>query len=369
MDSPVEEGGRVVTASWDLEHGPPQRADAMSPYALGDAEKARFRRDGFVGPFPAFLPPDKIAELRCLLADIEVRRMANPIYGRFSVRDWHLIDARVAELFSHPAIVERLRGLAGDDLVLWRSKIFHKKAGDTEIGWHQEWGLFNGEEIGNDKPALTPRDPSGDMWNLTVWVALCDVTPTMGPLQFIRGSHRRRYPISMVPLDKSAFFFDDTLEKATDARELARMCKERSLVVDIDTSEFFTGVDVASLSSDEAKSIIFRELSRLRGAVTLPFEYDPQDLVTVETRAGEFVIFSERTMHGSPPNRSAEGRTAVNCRVTTSDTLIYPGRLRGDFTDGSNIDIRTHFCILLSGDPGTTPNVFGSPPRERFGPP
>jgi len=143
------------------------------------------------------------------------------------------------------------------------------------------------------------------------------------------------------------------------------MCEERTLVRDIDPSGFFTGVDVSSLSIEEAKRIVFRELSQLRGAVTLPFDYDPADLVTMDTRAGEFVIFTERTMHGSPPNRTKQGRTAVNCRVTTRDTLIYPGRLRGDFIDGSNLDLRRHFPILRCGDPGTPPNMFGPIPHDR----
>ncbi|WP_425667283.1 hypothetical protein ACPUEJ_22840 [Vibrio tubiashii] len=76
-------------------------------------------------------------------------------------------------------------------------------------------------------------------------------------------------------------------------------------------------------------------------------------------KKGEFVILSERTMHGSLPNTSAIDRFTINLRVTTIDTEIYPFRHLGDFIDGSNIDITAHSSLLLSGKaPSKTRNIY-----------
>ena len=72
-------------------------------------------------------------------------------------------------------------------------------------------------------------------------------------------------------------------------------------------------------------------------------------LVEMAMKKGQFFIFSERCMHGSSANRGSINRLGVNCRVTSSDTLIYPGRLKGEMIDGSNLDITHHECVLLSG--------------------
>jgi non-heme Fe2+,alpha-ketoglutarate-dependent halogenase len=73
---------------------------------------------------------------------------------------------------------------------------------------------------------------------------------------------------------------------------------------------------------------------------------------------GSFVIFSERTMHGSPPNNSDSRRMAVNCRITKAETLVYPGRLTGNFIDGSNLDIGKHENLLVAGEPSEPRNVI-----------
>ena len=70
-------------------------------------------------------------------------------------------------------------------------------------------------------------------------------------------------------------------------------------------------------------------------------------------------VFTERTMHGSPANISSRRRLAINGRITRADTIVYPGRLRENFIDGSNLDIRKHRCVLLSGQDHQKNNVYG----------
>ncbi|MGR5446906.1 hypothetical protein ACPV47_18545 [Vibrio jasicida] len=96
-------------------------------------------------------------EIVCNDAQKVVLHLAeHPVYGRYSVRDWHLINTNMRAFITHPVLVNALKSLAGVDLVIWRSKIFHKKSYQNGTGWHQEWGDFDGEELGNRKPSLKP---------------------------------------------------------------------------------------------------------------------------------------------------------------------------------------------------------------------
>ncbi|WP_158620083.1 phytanoyl-CoA dioxygenase family protein [Corallococcus sicarius] len=316
--------------------------------SLSEQQQRDFERDGFVGPLPRFLPIDEIDALRRELDDLVSNNRSHPLYGRFSVRDWHLASPLAMRLFTHPAIVRRLQQLAGEDLLLWRSKVIHQAPGDGEGGWHQEWGWFNGEEIGNDRPALIPTSVGGDWWNLTVWVALDDITPDTGPLRFVRGSQKTRYPIRMVPMVDSAFFQDPFIGEP-DVATLVERARENRLVLDTDTSRMFDGIDAQLLSRDALKTYVRNWLASLQAANPLPFDVPAESLATLTMKKGDFVIFSERTLHALLPNGTASDRIAINCRVTTSDTLVYPGRLRGDFIDGTNLDISRHRCVLLSG--------------------
>jgi non-heme Fe2+,alpha-ketoglutarate-dependent halogenase len=189
-----------------------------------------------------------------------------------------------------------------------------------------------------------------------VWVALNDITVENGAVQFVRGSHKTRYPYHMVPLIDSAFFHDPFIG-VDDPQVIVKLAKQCKLVLDIDTSNLFDGVNVSDYTMDEIKAYVYQKLSEKRAKLT-PFSPEPDYLVTMTMRKGQFFIFTERTMHGSLPNRTQQSRLGINCRVTTTDTLIYPGRLRGDFIDSSNLDISKHHCILLSGKDKNGQNVY-----------
>lgn len=317
-----------------------------------------FERNGFIGPFESFLSDEKIDICRNYLEDIVSNRKEHPVYGRFSVRDWHLVSQQILNLFTHPDVINRLVQLAGEDLVLWRSKLFYKKPGDNALGWHQEWGYFDGEEIGNAEASLipAPNRNKDSWWNLTVWVALNDITVKNGPVQLIPGSHKKRYPYHMVPLVSSAFFHDPFVG-VNDPQVIVKLAKQSKLVLDIDTSNLFDGVDVSNYTMDEMKVYVYQKLSEKRAKLT-PFSPDPDSVVTMTMKKGQFFIFSERTMHGSLPNYTQQSRLGINCRITTTDTLIYPKRLKAYYIDSSNLDISKHHCVLLSGKDKNGKNVY-----------
>ena len=331
-------------------HAPAPRRTPQGHHGLRltDEQVAAFHRDGFLGPLPRYATDAQLDHIAELLMAVEHERRTHPVYGRYSPRDWHLIDPALLELFTDPHMVVPLTQLMSPDLLLWRSKAFIKPPFGGPIGWHQEWGSFNGAELGNDVPALQPSGDDAAPWNVTIWFALDDVTPDMGPLRFLRGSHRRHRPVTQVPYPESAFF-EQPFAGIEDPQEIVRRARASTLLLDIDTADYFDGVDVAALTLETAKQVVVNRASERTGEVTLPFEIQPGEECVMPMSRGEFVIFYERVMHGSGASVSPRTRAAVNCRVTPATTLVYPQRLEGRFIDGSNVDISAHRCILLSG--------------------
>lgn len=326
---------------------------------------ARFARDGFVGPISLGLSRSLLDRVATRLDAMLTHHQVHPLYGRFSVRDWHLLDDELLSILTHPHIVDSLKPLLGPDLLLWRSKVFVKRPGESALGWHQEWGAFNGEEIGNDRPGLEPSTEaraSFAPWNLTVWVSFDDIDASMGPIRFAAGSQVRRFPIEMQPIADSEFWHDPFLDTAS-ARDIVERARANAIVLDIRTDHIFREADAYTLTIDEAKARLLAGLSGQVGAVTLDFEAARFPIIEMPMSAGSCVIFSERTMHGSGPNASPRRRLAVNARYTRADTLVYPMRLRGETIDGSNLDIRAHRCVLAAGR-SLHPDNLLLPPRD-----
>lgn len=337
----------------DFQHN----GNVSSIHRLSDEQRASFFQNGYLGPLPRYAPLELIDELADFLIRVERERVVHPLYERYSPRDWHLINDRLLFLFAQPGLIVPLTQIMGDDLLLWRSKAFIKEPFGGEIGWHQEWGSFNGAEVGNDVPALQPTGSLDDPWNVTIWFALADIDESMGPMRFVRGSHRRHYPVEQVPLPQAAFF-EDPFNGLTEPMEIVRKALDSTLILDIDTAHYFDGIDVASLSFEQARKIVLERAAHQTGEVALPFDIAPEDYVTMPMAKGEFVIFYERVMHGSAASTSPRTRAAVNCRVTPSTTLVYPQRMQGKYIDGSNVNIRPHYCIPLCGTRRHPDNVY-----------
>ncbi|HNN91680.1 MAG TPA: phytanoyl-CoA dioxygenase family protein [Pseudomonadota bacterium] len=335
----------------------PITADERERYRLSNEQRASFFRDGFLGPLPCYADRTLIDELAEFLVRVEREKPIHPLYGRYSTRDWHLENERLRSLFVHPGMIVPLTQLMGEDLLLWRSKAFIKEPFGGEIGWHQEWGSFNGAEVGNDVPALQPAGSLDDPWNVTIWFALEDIDETMGPIRFVRGSHKRHFPVAQVPLPEAAFF-EDPFNGLTDPMEIVRKAQDSTLILDIDTSHYFDGVEVTTLTFEQARQVVLTHAARQTGEVALPFEIAPSDYITLPMAKGQFVIFYERVMHGSGASTSSRTRAAVNCRVTPSMTLVYPQRLQGKYIDGSNLNIKSHYCIPLCGTQRNPNNAY-----------
>ncbi|MCW8129835.1 MAG: phytanoyl-CoA dioxygenase family protein [Planctomycetota bacterium] len=89
-----------------------------------------------------------------------------------------LSDRTILELISHPAIGRWAAEVTGAKMVqIWSTQLLFKPPGGENagnVGWHQDyqyWKYWEGEVF-------------------TAWVALCDITPEIGPVAFVRGSHQ-----------------------------------------------------------------------------------------------------------------------------------------------------------------------------------
>ncbi|MER7567859.1 phytanoyl-CoA dioxygenase family protein [Streptomyces sp. NPDC048523] len=316
------------------------------------------QKNGFTGPFPRFASEDTIGELREFFQDMLDHPPVHPLYNRYSVRDWHLVNETVRELLTAPELIKSLEQATGaDSLVLWRSKLFEKFPGDGAIDWHQEYGYFDGEEVGGHRPALFPMNPSSE-WDWTLWLPLTDVSEDDGVMEFVKGSQRTAYPKRMVTLTESGAYVDPRNRIKT-KEELLTRAKNNSLILDIDTRRVFDGVDPDQHSLDDLFDLLTERCAGLLAVVTEPFELEPGATETMPLKAGEYVIFSERCMHRSRASKpDARMRLAVNARYTLGDTWVYPQRVTGDTFDGSNLDIKQHRCVPVLGDGFNPANLY-----------
>jgi non-heme Fe2+,alpha-ketoglutarate-dependent halogenase len=263
-----------------------------------------FWHDGFAGPFALETPADQLEELSDRYRYLVRKRLPQPLYDRRTLLDWHLVDVELERLLTQDAIVNRVARLLCPDLLLWRSEILYKPPDGRAAVWHQELDSFA---------------------DLTVWVALDEVTASNGPLQFAAGGCEAGVEWTRVPMAK---FVADLL---------GRLSKDE-IVARTRAGELVHGDEL---------------LGQLAAFVP-----EPESIATMVMSRGSFVIFSERVLHGSLPNFSNNPRIAVSCRIARADTLVYPGRLTGNFIDGSGVDIHRHESVLVAGNATEHRNVW-----------
>jgi non-heme Fe2+,alpha-ketoglutarate-dependent halogenase len=184
-------------------------------------------------------------------------------YGWATPRDRHFESPRLWNYMKHPAITERCAQLLGEDLLVWRSQYFYKGPHSPAIQWHQA-STFMVEDY--QDPGIFPPDRS-EVFQLTVWVAIDDATPERGCLRFARGTHDR--------IRKIRFGGDEGFYKA---------------------------------------------------AYTFDFDEKVEDCVELPVTAGQFIIFTERCIHGSGPNTTDHHRLAFNMRVIPTHVPAYTNK-------------------------------------------
>lgn len=184
-------------------------------------------------------------------------------YGWATPRDRHFESPRLWNYMRAPAITERVAQILGPDLLVWRSQYFYKGPKAPAIQWHQA-STFMVEDY--QDPGIFPPDRS-QVFQITVWVAIDDAPTEKGCLRFASGTH-----------------------------ETVRTIK-------------FGGED-----------------GFYNAAYTLDFNEKDQPCVEVPVKAGSFIIFTERCIHGSGPNTTDQHRLAFNMRVIPTNVPAYTNK-------------------------------------------
>jgi ectoine hydroxylase-related dioxygenase (phytanoyl-CoA dioxygenase family) len=140
---------------------------------LRDDELAAFRRDGFsrAGRVGSVRDMDLVRERidACL---------AEPVLAEHPDVHRHLDNRAVYDLCAHPEIVDRVASILGPDLLVWHSRVFHKRDDDPPIPWHQDGVYWNLE------PLVT----------VSAWIAIDRADRGNACVEVIPGSHGRKVP-------------------------------------------------------------------------------------------------------------------------------------------------------------------------------
>jgi hypothetical protein len=171
-------------------------------HVLRDDELAAYRRDGLlrggrVGP------PREMEDLR----DRIDACLATPVVAGHPDVHRHLDNRTIYDLCAHPEVVGRVASILGPDVVIWHSRVFHKRGSDPPIPWHQDGAFWN-------------LDP---MVSVTAWIAIDGADRGNACVVAIPGSHQG--PVPHVPTSTSGRFRraaqpDDVDETAAVAIEL-----------------------------------------------------------------------------------------------------------------------------------------------------
>ena len=274
-------------------------------------ELSRFKENGYAGPFDLY-DADSIqrdyAEIRAQLFDRSHAAYELDHASLLAGYDRHLdIDFFSAHIM-RKEIVDKVQDILGPDVICWRSEMFPKYPGDEGTDWHQADTFAHA----SGAPQIvwpTAQDFGG---SVTVWTAVTDATEETGCLRFIPGTHEQ-------------MFYDESKEMKYSSEIVNQL--EKSGI-----KRGFFGYDYRNLQKDP------------------DFIPDESRAVSIEMRAGQFVVFWSTLMHSSFPNSSTNRtRLGFTARYVPAMVRVYPG------TDtieeyGSRLSLSKYGVVLVSGE-------------------
>jgi non-heme Fe2+,alpha-ketoglutarate-dependent halogenase len=225
-------------------------------------------------------PPGTYDYIGSVDASADKSEMSNEDYAKkgLNARDKHLEDAALLDMYAHPAIVERIAQLLGPNLLLWRSQFFPKYPGMGGTGWHQATSYLN-ETMRT--ATLTPQKLD-ELFQLTVWIAVTDSTLENGCLRMVPGTHRELQPMAVEEYDPVRHAANKSDRFGT---KILQPCEP--------------------ISEGQAENLVMK--------------------------AGQFIIFSERVMHGALPNITTDdARLGMSARYIRPDVAIHNPWILGE---------------------------------------
>ncbi len=277
-------------------------------FSLSTEELQQFRDNGFIGPFKLYEQEEmaeKLKKLRYSLLDRTnaAYKMDDAVstINNISNYDRHLDIPFLNEHVKNPIIVDKLKGMFGENILCWRSEWFPKYPGDKGTIWHQ----VDTFEFSNGEPLLVWPEKADFGGTLTVWTALTDTTVETACMKFMPGTHNELY-------------FDEKIG-----------IKYNPTIA----NDGFFGYDFRSLQKDP------------------DWVPDESKAVSVEMKAGEFIIFWSTLMHSSNPHlgKTDQMRLAYVSRYVPDYVDVYPGNPEVLKEFGGEISLKKYKTVEVAG--------------------
>ena len=116
-------------------------------------------------------------------------------------------DSEFLKFAMYPEIINEVKQLIGDDIILWGSSLFCKKEKNgKETPWHQDGEYW----------------PIKPLESVTVWLSIDEVTDENGPLQYIPGSHLDKKLAEHNTVNSSNVTLNQTLKNIDEIKEQAK---------------------------------------------------------------------------------------------------------------------------------------------------
>ncbi len=284
-------------------------------FALSSEELAQFHQRGYAGPFTLY-PQDEMKARwrreRVKLLDrgaaVYQEEAANSGATNIANYDRHLDQSFLADHVCRPEIVDRVGSILGPDVLCWRTEFFPKYPGDEGTDWHQADTFANA----SGAPQIVWPDHAEFGGTITVWCAFTDAVIDTGCLQFIPGTHQ-------------TMFYDETKRMHYDPDKINSMEKAG-------VRRGFFGYDYRDLQIDEN------------------WAPDESKAVSMEMRAGQFIVFWSTLMHASHPHlgKTKDMRLGFAARYVPTSVHVYPDT---DVIEeyGGTVSLDRYGAVLVRG--------------------
>lgn len=286
-------------------------------HSFSEQELLNFKNNGFAGPFKLYEKEEMDAiwkKLRYTILDRSkaVYEMDNAVSSINNIGNYdrHLDVEFLKEHVAKAEIVDKLADVLGNDIICWRSEWFPKYPGDPGTEWHQADTFANTGGV----PLLKWPQNAEYGGTITVWTAFKDTTIDTACLKFIPGTQEE-------------MFYDETLVMEYDPENTE--------------TEGFFGYNYKTLQKDPN---------------WIP---DESKAVSVEMKAGEFIIFWSTLMHASNSHKGLtdDFRLGFVSRYVPDSVNVYEGLTElNEF--GGTISLKNFKTVVVSGKGSNKINVY-----------
>lgn len=245
---------------------------------LSNSQIKQYEELGYASPLH-FCTPSQMGRLASLIRSEILAKpadtpQAQTLSPRRRIDRYRYLDQFLEyEIATHPRILDLVRQVIGEDVMLWKSQYFDKKAWGPGLPWHQESWAWKVEPL-----EVT-----------SVWLALDDATLENGCMKVVTGTHDRIYPKVELPKDHDKW---DTFDHENPAELID---PEKIVPIEVKAGEFCLFEDLIH-GSDRNNTPHDR--------TALVFRYSPMHVMVHEDQGYGCITVSGNTRHGKNPQHS-----------------------------------------------------------------